>query len=239
MALIIKKTASVHTPAPSGSFNARCIRIIDLGTQRNKFNGKTQPKVMMIFELDGVTRDDGTPHIAAKQYTASINEKSTLYKDLKGWIGEITDNFDLTQLLGRACLLNISHNLNKKDGSKVYAYIESIGQPFGGEDKVPTPQSEPKAFNLDAPDWTLFKEFSDWTQTQIRQSPEYAALDLPENAPPPLKSAEPAKQKMPLTAQLVETLSGSLKNHLTTLDFILENYEVSEEQRLHFENLVS
>ena len=37
MALIIKKQAPVHTPAPSGSFNARCIRIIDLEV-RNAIN---------------------------------------------------------------------------------------------------------------------------------------------------------------------------------------------------------
>lgn len=238
MALIVKKSAQIHTPPPAEPFNARCIRVIDLGTQFNKFNGKKQPKIMLVFELQGAVREDGERYVIGKQYTASINEKSTLFNDLKGWGYEPSDDFDLTALLGKACLINVAHSKDKKDSSKIYANIASIGKAFGGDDKVDEPHATPKAFDLSAPDWELFAEFSDWTRDTICKSPEYAALELPENAPPPIQSAEPTKQKMPLNPQLIEMLSGSLKSGAMTLEMLLTHYEVSEEQRLHFESLV-
>lgn len=241
MALIIKKTAPVHTPVPACLHHATCIRLIDLGTQRDNYQGKAkqQHKIMLIWELVGVNRDDGTPHIVAKKYTASLSPKAKLAADLQGWLGTIeTEEFDLTQVLGKSCAVNITHRISKKDNATVYADVQSVSPPMAGF-PIPEPQSTPKAFDLSAPDWDLFAEFSDWTQTQIRQSPEYAALDLPENAPPPLKAAEPQKQKMPLNEQIIGLLSDSLKAGATTLSFIAENYEMTEEQRLHFESLTA
>lgn len=241
MALIIKKTAPVHTPAPAGLHHAICIRLIDLGTQRDSYQGKAkqQHKIMLIWELVGANRDDGTPHIVAKKYTASLSQKAKLATDLQGWLGAIeAEEFDLTQVLGKACAVNITHRVSKKDDTTVYADVQSVSPAMAGF-QIPEPQSTPKAFDLSAPDWALFAEFSDWTQTQIRQSPEYAELDLPENAPPPLKASEPAKPKMPLNEQIMGILSDSLKAGGTSIDFIMDNYEVTEEQRLHFESLMA
>lgn len=240
MAYIVKKTAPVRQPAPAGTFQATCIRFIDLGTQADTWQGKPKikPKIMLIWELVGANRDDGTPHIIGKKYTASFGEKANLFQDLKSWLGDETNSeeFDLTSVLGRACFINIAHE-KSKDGSQVYANVQSVmALPIGLT--VAPPQSTPKAFELSNPDWELFAEFSDWTRDTICKSPEYAALDLPENAPPPIKTTEPEKQKMTITPQLLEMLSGSLKSGAMTLEMLLTHYEVSEEQRLHFESLV-
>lgn len=239
MAYIIKKTAPVRVPAPEGTFQANCIRFIDLGTQTDTWQGKpkTKPKIMLIWELIGANRDDGTPHIVSEKYTASFGEKANLFQVLKSWFGAEVDGeeFDLTQVVGKPCFINIAHSTSK-DGSQVYANVQSVMALPAGLTVTP-PQSTPKAFELSNPDWELFAEFSDWTRDQIRKSPEYAALDLPENAPPPIKAETPAKQKMQVTPQLLEMLSASLKSGAMTLEALLENYEVSEEQRLHFESI--
>lgn len=241
MAYIIKKTAPVRTPAPEGTFQANCIRFIDLGTQTDTWQGKpkTKPKIMLIWELIGANRDDGTPHIVSEKYTASFGEKANLFQVLKSWFGAEVDGeeFDLTQVVGKPCFINIAHSTSK-DGSQVYANVQSVMALPAGLTVAP-PQSMPKAFELSNPDWELFAEFSDWTRDQIRKSPEYAALDLPANAPPPLAAETPKSSKMPLNDNLIKTLEGSLKTGAMTLEKLFESYEVTEEQRLHFESLLS
>lgn len=241
MAYIIKKTAPVRTPAPEGTFQANCIRFIDLGTQTDTWQGKpkTKPKIMLIWELIGANRDDGTPHIVSEKYTASFGEKANLFQVLKSWFGAEVDGeeFDLTQVVGKPCFINIAHSTSK-DGSQVYANVQSVMALPAGLTVAP-PQSTPKAFELSNPDWELFAEFSDWTRDQIRKSPEYAALDLPADAPPPIKAETPKPAKMPLNDNLIKTLEGSVKTGAMTLEKLFESYEVTEEQRLHFESLLS
>lgn len=246
MAYIIKKTAPVRTPAPEGTFQANCIRFIDLGTQTDTWQGKpkTKPKIMLIWELIGANRDDGTPHIVSEKYTASFTEKANLFQVLKSWFGAEVDGeeFDLTQVVGKPCFINIAHSTSK-DGSQVYANVQSVMALPAGLTVAP-PQSTPKAFELSNPDWELFAEFSDWTRDQIRKSPEYAALDLPENTPPPLApetSAATKQAKMPINGNmgLIQILENSLKTGAMTLTQLFDLYEVSETERLHFESLVS
>jgi hypothetical protein len=72
--------------------------------------------------------DDGRPFIVQKRYTASLNEKATLRKELESWRGrpftqEELDAFDLDKLIGANCQLNIQHVT--KEG-KLYANVVSI-----------------------------------------------------------------------------------------------------------------
>lgn len=247
MALIIEKKANISEPAPTGSHHAHCIRVIDLGQQFNVFDGKKKHKIMIVWELckknhdsENVekVRSDGKPFIVAKRYTASLNEKSNFYADLSSWLGEEhcdIDKLDLHELLGKPCAVTVAHKTGK-DG-KVYSEVKSVNPPmFHG---LQAPETTPKAFDLSEPDWELFAEFSDYTKDLIRKSPEYAALDLPANAPPPLAAETPKPSKMPLNDNLIKTLEGSLKTGTMTLEKLFESYEVTEEQRLHFESLVS
>ena len=55
--------------------------------------------------------------LIAKEYTVSLNEKANLRKDLESWRGkEIQptelEGFDMTNLLGVQCTLQIMHNDN-------------------------------------------------------------------------------------------------------------------------------
>src|ERR1043165_7214119 len=78
---------------PSGSHAARCIAIIDLGTQRSTYEGEAQIKrqVIVRWELptELMTTGDfqGKPFTVSKFYTASLHEKSGLRKDLASWRG--------------------------------------------------------------------------------------------------------------------------------------------------------
>lgn len=235
MALTIKRPAG-FAPAPAGLHHANCIRIIDLGTQKSQFAGKVkiQAKILMIWELAGEKREDGQPYIVSERYTASLHEKAKLREVLCGWLGRGLDGeeFDLTAMLGKPCAVNITHR--SADDGNVYADVASVSPPMAGF-QVPPPQSTPAAFDLSDPDWALFNEFSENTQKLIRQSPEYAALDLPDHAPPPLNTAAP-EVKLPVDAALMQTLRDNIASGQTTAAEVLEmGYVFTEDQLMELQ----
>jgi hypothetical protein len=100
-----------YTPPPEGLHRAVCVDVIDLGVVETQFSRK--PRVRAVFEIDTLT-EDGRHHITSKTYTKSLNQKSSLYKDLRSWRGrpllqEETKKFDLDRLIGVPCQVIINH----------------------------------------------------------------------------------------------------------------------------------
>lgn len=130
MGIIVSAGESrTFAPAPAGLHQAVCVDTVDMGLLEVTYSGKTkkQWKVRVVWQIDE-DMDDGRPFIVQKRYTASLNEKSTLRKELESWRGrpftqEELDAFDLDKILGVNCQLNIQHVT--KDG-KLYANVVSI-----------------------------------------------------------------------------------------------------------------
>ena len=177
---------------PAGTHLARLYRIVDLGTQTSQFDGgevKVQRKVMFGWEIHGeaddgtpLLTDEGKPMAVFKNYTLSWNEAATLRKDLQGWRGTPwTDKeaarFDLKNVLGQWCMLNIIHKPGNKDG-KIFANVASISSVPGFLKKqgLPEGHNELQLFRLGDPDWELFETFSKGLKAKIESSPEYKAL---------------------------------------------------------------
>lgn len=238
MAILIKRKE--HSLAPAGLHHARIIRIIDLGTQTENYQGKIKnnPKVLIMFEYMNKKREDGTNETISQEYTAIAGEKANFQKAFKTLDSELfaQKEFDISPLLGRACAITVAHITSKSSGNQ-RAKVESVSPPMDGVDLLPA-VSEPKLFDLSAPDWKLFAEFGEWVSEKIRKSPEYAALKLPENAPPPLNNlvaAEPAK--MPVSADMLQLLEQNLKTGVMKLEQIAQLYDLTEQQRLHLESI--
>ncbi|MBK9683860.1 MAG: hypothetical protein IPO59_11360 [Betaproteobacteria bacterium] len=164
--IITTSSSSAFTPAPAGSFLARCCRVVDLGTQKTEFQGETkqQHKVLVVFEIldPDVFREDGKPYTVAKRYSASMHEKAALRRDLESWRGaKFTDadlkHFDLASILGRTCLLSVTHT--DKAGS-IFANIAAVVKAPKG--MTGTDPSEPLSlFDLASPDWTVFEHLGE------------------------------------------------------------------------------
>jgi len=180
-------------PIPEGVYIATCISIIDLGDQYNEEFKKTQRKVMVMWELhddDLMIEIEGEmkPRYTSREYTLSLNEKSTLYKDLIAWRGksftpEELKAFDLKNILGVACQLQITHIAK---GEKTYANISSLMKiPKGMQ--APKPISELTYFDIDTSGKTEedkrtamagalktlnedLPKLPEWIQTKIRDS---------------------------------------------------------------------
>ena len=180
---------------PAGSFVARLYRIIDIGTQTTEWMGKRkmQRKIIAMFELHGEDNDgqplqtaEGKPLIVSKRYTLSLDEKATLRKDLEAWRGkaftqEELDGFNLEVLLGKCCMVNVTHSTY--DG-KEYANIANISQVPAALKKLgePVGVNELMIFTLDPFDQDKFNKLSEGMQSVIKKSAEYRNTFEP-NAP--------------------------------------------------------
>ena len=106
----------------AGTYSARCIKVIDLGTQQSNFNGEIswRRQVLVIWELPSELKEDTTePLTISKFYTLSLHEKSNLGIDLTSWRGRAftekeKQGFDITKLLGVPCMLNVIEGNNGK-----------------------------------------------------------------------------------------------------------------------------
>ena len=117
-------TSSNYQLPPEGIHLARCTRIIDLGTQKTEFNGKSKnlKKIRIYWELPEETNEfdkekGEDPFFVSKEYTATIGERSNLRHDIESWLGKGfagSETFELATLLGKPCMINIIHETSKK-----------------------------------------------------------------------------------------------------------------------------
>ena len=125
---IVAKGGEKSSSFPSvsvGVHKARCVKVIDLGTQKNEFEGNISWKrqVLVIWETPDQTNETSEPLTISKFYTLSLHEKSNLGIDLTSWRGRPFSEtekkgFDISKLIGHTCLLNvIQGNKNNKIGS--------------------------------------------------------------------------------------------------------------------------
>lgn len=191
-------------PSEGGNFQrvseglhyAVCYQVIDLGTQVVEWQGerKEQRKVQISWEVpEERVEDTGHPCSIHNRYTFSSHEKAKLRHDLESWRGKsFTDEeldpdnpkgFDIRNLLGKACQINVVHN--ERNG-KTYANIASIVPPPKGK-QTPDTENEHIYFSMDNPaefDRDAFNKLPDFLQEIIRKSPQYQqAQHL--SAPPP------------------------------------------------------
>ena len=176
------------TPAPVGTHVARCIKIIDLGTQTSEYKGEVniRNQILVMFELPNETieTDEGPkPFIASKFYTNSLNEKATLRQDLEAWRAkqfteEELDGFDLMNILGKPCMISV---VAKDGGGTKIGAVSAV--PKGME--VPPQFNQEEAFWLDEFSQAQFDALSEGIQNIIKKSPEYKAAVKGEHDPMP------------------------------------------------------
>lgn len=211
MSLMVKrKKTNRIPPVAGGSYASACIGIIDIGEQYEKFKdekqGKYCSKVIFLFELlDETVNVDGEqkPRWLSMEMTQSLHERAKLYKTLTAWLGRpLTEDelsltgsgFDLTQMLGKNCLLSVS--LEEKDGEQYNKIIGVMGVPKGL--KIGKPESETLLFDIDDRNEEVFEKLPEWIQKKIEKSTQYQ-IDPPEETPPEDATQEdrPAPEDQP------------------------------------------
>ena len=151
MTSIIATSGSDAPRYPSvsaGVHKARCIKVIDLGTQKNDYQGQISWKrtVLIIWEVPEELDGEGKAMTISKFYNLSLHEKSSLSQDLVSWRGRpFTEtekqSFDVSKLVGVACTLNVI----EKNGK---ARISSV-MPLAKNDKVAEQVYPSMMFSID------------------------------------------------------------------------------------------
>lgn len=176
MSLTVKEGGSFQT-VPAGTYPARCIRLIDIGTQEFTWNDETKKakQIIIAWELPTELIESGEfagqPYIVSKFFTASLHKKAGLRQALEAWRGKaFTDEelrgFNLSNILDKCCMLNIIHN--EKGNAKVQGIM---ALPKG---MIVTERINPLvSFDIDVFDMQIFDSFSDGIKNLIRKSDEY------------------------------------------------------------------
>lgn len=178
MPIIAKdKGGTDFKPVPAGSHVAVCTMVVDMGVQPSA-RFKPQRKVYIRWELPNEsiewTDRDGNKHagpmVIGKQYTLSLSEKATLRADLEAWRGKVfteteLQGFDLTNILGKGCMLGVTHNTQ---GNKTYANISAVMGLTRGV-AAPKPSGELIAYSIEEHDQTTFEKLPGWLQDSIKE----------------------------------------------------------------------
>ena len=139
--MVVKDEGRDFEPIPTGGQQAVCNAIHDLGMQEG-FGGKPTHKVVLVWELaERRTLGDfaGQRFIMCKKYTASLNERANLSKDLESWRGkaftpEQRKGFEMTVLVGANCNLNMVEKTG--NAGKTFVNVASISGLIKGQKKI-------------------------------------------------------------------------------------------------------
>jgi hypothetical protein len=166
---------------PVGTHVARCVKVIDIGTQKGEYQGKATFKRQVIigWELPTELMEGGSPFVVSKFYTASLSEKANLRADLKNWRGrdfteEELNGFHAKNILGKPCMLSLT--TNEKGKVRVTGVM---ALPKGTQ--VPEQKNESVYLSMEPSefDGEVFESLSEGYKKMIAVSPEYQALKSP------------------------------------------------------------
>jgi len=175
---------------PPGNHVARCYRIVDMGSSKNKFDNVLR-KILITWELHGedddgnpLTTSDGKPLVVSSNYTLSLSEKATLRGHLEAWRGRAftldeLSGFNLENILNQYCMVSISHDTGT--AGKTYANVKAISPVPTVIKKAGLPEGINPIFmfSLDEFDQAKFDKLSDGLKKKIMESPEYKKVASP------------------------------------------------------------
>ena len=185
MPIIAKNAGKKRELAPQGNHVAICYKMVELGTITDTFKGEdvTRHRVLLYWELsnelatfDGVEK----PISVSKEFSLSMNEKSTLRKMLESWRGKaFTEKeakaFDITRLMGVPCMVNVIH-VTSQSGNQ-YENVSSI-TPLPKGMEIPTQFNDSFEFSIDGYDQAKFDTFPDFIKDKIASSVEMKARQV-------------------------------------------------------------
>jgi hypothetical protein len=179
------KQESNYEPAPAGNHIARVYRVIHIGTAPEPYMGVMQDmnKILIGFELCDVkkefTKEKGMePMTISREFTLSMGKKSNLRKFIEGMYGvalqdEEAYSFDMTNMLGEACLLNVVHKTSSK--GTVYALIQSAA-PIPKGMAVQDMHNPAQNLDYEKFDEKLFESLPNFLKEKIAKTEEFKKM---------------------------------------------------------------
>lgn len=188
MSFIVKNNRFEKAPLiDEGSYASRIYSIIQIGTVKN-YLGQDKNVCRITFELPTETMEfkageGAKPRVISTSDISiqSLHEKSTLRKiinacDPKGIVEDSLgqEEYDISNLIGKTCLLTISHEKSQKDNS-VYAKI-SNWSPLPKGMKCDDAVNDPKVLMYHEWNQEVFDSLPDFLKDKMRASLEYKKM---------------------------------------------------------------
>ena len=180
MGLIVSESGggSNFSMLAEGSYAAVCYMLADIGLQRSEYYGNSSHKIIIGWEIaDEFVEIDGEkkPRVFSARYTASLNEKAILRRDLAAWRGrDFTDEelaqFNLRNIVGKPCLIQIIHK--KASNGKTYANLASVMK-LPKSMIVPKLTLDPIVYDIDENDPGDVDKLPEWIANQVKASETY------------------------------------------------------------------
>jgi hypothetical protein len=136
MPIIAKETKTDFEPVPTGMQQAVCAMVCDIGTHKGEYQGKEtmRHQVIILWELEEKKKEGqwaGEPFYLSKFYTLSLGKDANLRKDLESWRGkpfttEELQGFDIENLIGANCLLNVIEDKEKAKISAISPLVKGM-----------------------------------------------------------------------------------------------------------------
>jgi hypothetical protein len=180
-----ESNGSNYQPLEAGTYAARCYSMVHIGTVTENVMGtdKQMNKVRISWEIPTELKEfkqgEGEkPYVVSKEFTLSLHEKATLRKFLESWRGKnFTDEeakkFDITKLLGIACMISVTHKTNQ--AGKTYAEITSVSPVMKGFE-VPAQINKSMELNYDNFNFEFFETLPDFIKIKMKESVEYKKM---------------------------------------------------------------
>lgn len=169
-----------------GTHNSVCIQIVDFGTQPGSNQYPDEKRIVNIgFQAVDEQNSEGNAMTIYRQFTFSSHAKSKLMGFVIPWLGlkeKDLENFDMDDLLGKACLITVEHSETDKG---TFANIKNISALPKGM-KVKKATETLRSFYLDPDsdfDKETFDDLPEWMRNKIAASPEYAEVTAPKKKP--------------------------------------------------------
>lgn len=179
MPILAKEGGSGFTPAPAGTHIARCISVIELGTQPSgnpKFVDSF--KILIEWELPEETvlfQGEDKPMKVSKEYSLSLSDKAILRKDLESWRArqftpEEKAGFDVSKIVGVPCYVTITHKTS--GAGRQYAMVSSVSSLTKGT--ICKPQVHVSTiYQISDGSSSVYQALPDWIKKKIQQSEEF------------------------------------------------------------------
>lgn len=219
--LATDKGGSNIEPIKSGTHMGRCIQMIHIGTLTETMpDGKvtTRNLCRFTFELPNEmhTFDESRgaePRLVSKEFTLSMNAKSSLRKFLDTWRGvPFTENeaksFDVTALIGIPCMLAIGMKVSAT-GNKYNTIDSALAIPTG----VPVAEQIGESLECNFDNLvTMWEKIPGFIQDKIIQTPEFIALNWTPPAKDDAQTTDPQPEATTTTgSDDIDPITGKKK----------------------------
>lgn len=174
-----KDEGEPRKPIPAGNYFAIVCGVYDIGTQTG---GQYGPKHQIIVQWElhkrkGPMRNEkGDVMTTSNFYGLSFGDLSNLRHDVEAMLGrkftaaEAKSGYDIEELLGKPCRLQIVHD-TKADG-KIKDMIGTI-MPLDEDDEKPKGEVDEVYFEINLHDLTVPSSVPEWVAKIIRRSSEF------------------------------------------------------------------